>query len=219
MSTSTPSAEDHSRLLRDYADATEQFRATNEVLTALGRSTSDPDAVLDTVVESARRLCRSEVAAIYLIESGTFRLATSVGLSQEFVRNVTDFPMEVNRGTVIGRAAVERRVQKVSDVLTDTEYMRSDVQQTGGIRSSMSAPMLLDGEVVGGLSIFRTEVDPFEDREEALLEVFAAQAAVVVHNVHLMRALEDRGAELVRRVEQMQALSDVGQMVGIQPGA
>jgi signal transduction histidine kinase len=214
LSTSTPSAEDYSRLLLDYADATEQFRATNEVLTALGRSTSDPDAVLDTVVESARRLCRGNTAAIYLIEGGIFRLASSVGLSQEFVRNVTDFPMEVDRGTVIGRAAVERRVQKVSDVLTDTEYMRSDVQQTGGIRSSMSAPMLLDGEVVGGISIFRTEVDPFGHREEALLEVFAAQAAVVVHNVHLVRALEERGAELVRRVEQMEALSDVGQMVG-----
>jgi signal transduction histidine kinase len=212
---SKPSAEDHSRLLRDYADATEQFRATNEVLTALGRSTSDPDAVLDTVVESARRLCRCEAAAVYLIEGGaTFRLASSVGLSQEFVRNVTDFPIEVNRGTVVGRAAVERRIQKVHDVLTDTEYVRSDVQQRGGIRSSMSAPLLLDGEVVGGLSLFRTEVDPFDDREEALLEAFAAQAAIVVHNVHLVRALEERGAELVRRVEQMEALSDVGQMVG-----
>ena len=214
MSTSTPSAEDHSRLLRDYADATEQFRATNEVLTALGRSTSDPDAVLDTVVKSARRLCRSQVAAVYLIEGGIFRLASSVGLSQEFVRNVTDFPMEVNRGTVIGRAAVERRVQKVSDVLTDTEFARSDVQQKGGIRSSMSAPLLLDGEVVGGLSVYRTKVDPFDDREEGLLEAFAAQAAIVVHNVHLVRALEARGAELVRRVEQMEALSDVAQMVG-----
>jgi GAF domain-containing protein len=214
LSASKPSAEDHSRLLRDYADATEQFRATNEVLTALGRSTSDPDAVLDTVVESARRLCRGQTAAIYLIEDGAFRLASSVGLSEEYVRTVTEFPMEVNRGTVIGRAAVERRVQKVSDVLTDTEFARSDVQKAAGIRSSMSALLLLDGEVVGGLSLYRTKVDPFDDREAALLEVFAAQAAVVVHNVHLVRALENRSAELVRRVEQMQALSDVGQMVG-----
>ena len=200
LAMSMPSAEDHRRLLRDYVDATEQFKATNEVLSALGRSSSDPDAVLDTVVESARRLCRSEVAAIYLIEDGTFRLASSVGLSQEFVRNVTDFPMEVNRGTVIGRAAVERRVQKVPDALTDTEFVRRDVQQKGGIRSSMSAPMLLDGEVVGGLSLYRTEVDPFDEREEALLEGFAAQAAVVVRNVHLVRALDDRSAELARRV-------------------
>ena len=92
MSTSTPSAEDHSRLLRDYADATEQFRATNEVLTALGRSTSDPDVVFDTVVEIARRLCRGHTAAIYLIEGGTFRLASSVGLSPEFVRNRDRLP-------------------------------------------------------------------------------------------------------------------------------
>jgi GAF domain-containing protein len=130
---------------------------------------------------------------------------------------VTDFPIEVNRGTVVGRAAVERRIQKVRDVLTDTEYVRSDVQQRGGIRSSMSAPLLLDGGVVGGLSLFRTEVDPFDDREEALLEAFAAQAAVVVHNVHLVRALEERSAELARRVEQMEVLSDVGQMVGCAP--
>jgi signal transduction histidine kinase/ActR/RegA family two-component response regulator len=214
LAVSMPSVEDHRRLLRDYIDATEQFKATNEVLSALGRSTSDPDAVLDTVVKSARRLCRSHVAAIYLIEDGTFRLASSVGLSQEFVRNITDFPMEVNRGTVIGRAAVERRVQKVPDVLTDTEFVRVDVQHLGGIRSSMSAPMLLDGEVVGGLSLYRTEVDPFDDREEALLESFAAQAAIVVRNVHLVRALEDRGAELARRLEQMEALSEVGQTVG-----
>jgi signal transduction histidine kinase/CheY-like chemotaxis protein len=211
---SNPSAEDHRRLLRDYADATEQFKATNEVLTALGRSTADPDTVLDTVVESARRLCRCQVAAIYLIEGGSFRLASSVGLSEEFVRNVTDFPIEVNRGTVVGRAAVERRIQKVRDVLTDTEYVRSDVQQKGGVRTSMSAPLLLDGDVVGALSVFRTEVKPFDDREEALLEAFAAQAAVVVRNVHLVRALEDRGAELARRLEQMEALSDVGQTVG-----
>ena len=211
---STPSAEDHRRLLRDYADATDQFRATNEVLTALGRSTSDPDAVLDTVVETARRLGRAQIAIIYLVEGTRLRLASSVGLTAEFVRNVTEFPLEVTRGTIVGRAALERRVHKVADVLTDTEFDRPDVQQTGSIRSSMSAPMLLAGEVVGALSMIRTEVDPFDDREVALIEAFAAQAAVVVQNVHLVRELEDRGAQLARRLEQMEALSDVGQMVG-----
>ncbi len=137
-----------------------------------------------------------------------------MGLTAEFVRNVTEFPLEVSRGTIVGRAALERRVHKVADVLTDTEFDRPDVQQTGSIRSSMSAPMLLDGEVVGALSMIRTEVDPFDDREVALIEAFAAQAAVVVQNVHLVRALEDRGAQLARRLEQMEALSDVGQMVG-----
>jgi signal transduction histidine kinase/CheY-like chemotaxis protein len=211
---SEPIAEDHRRLLRDYLDATELFKATNEVLSALGRSTSDPDAVLGTVMESAQRLCRCQAVVIYLIEDSTFRLASSVGLSEEFVRHVTDFPIALDRGSLIGRAALERRIQKVEDVVTDLEYARMDLQQMGGIRTLMSAPMLLDDEVVGALSVYRTEVNPFNAREEALLEGFAAQAAVVVRNVHLVRALEDRSAELARRVEQMEALSDVGQTVG-----
>jgi signal transduction histidine kinase len=211
---STASAEDYGRLLRNYADATEQFKATSEVLTALGRSTSDPNAVLDTVVETTRRLGRCEVAALYLVEGTKLRLASSAGLSEAYVRNVAEFPIEINRGTIVGRAALERRVHRVSDVLSDTEFDRYDVQEKGHIRSSMSAPMMLDDEVVGALSMIRTVVRPFEDREVAILEAFAAQAAVVVQNVHLMRALEDRGAELALRLEQMQALSDVGQMVG-----
>jgi hypothetical protein len=82
LTRSTPSADDHRNLLRDYADATEQFKAANEVLTALGRSTSDPEAVLDTVMKSARRLCGCQAAQVYLIEGSTFRLASSVGLSE-----------------------------------------------------------------------------------------------------------------------------------------
>jgi signal transduction histidine kinase/ActR/RegA family two-component response regulator len=214
ITTSTPSADDHGRLLRDYVDATEQFKATNEVLAALGRSTSDPEAVLDTVVESARRLCGCEAALVVLIEDSTFRLASSVGLSEAFVRSLTDFPLKMDRGSLVGRAALERGIHKVRDVVTDTDYARWDLQELGGIRSLMSAPMLLDDEVVGALSVYRTEVNPFGEREEALLAGFAAQAAVVVRNVHLLRALENRGAELARRVEQMEALSEVGQSVG-----
>ena len=214
MTTSTPSADDHGSLLRDYVDATEQFKAANEVLAALGRSTSDPEAVLHTVMESARRLCGSQAAQVYLIEGSAFRLASSVGLSEEFVRYLTDFPLKLDRGSLVGRAALERRIHKVRDVVTDTDYARWDLQEMGGIRSLMSAPMLLDDEVVGALSVYRTEVNPFDEREEALLAGFAAQAAVVVRNVHLLRALENRGAELARRVEQMEALSEVGQSVG-----
>jgi signal transduction histidine kinase/ActR/RegA family two-component response regulator len=214
LTRSTPSADDHRSLLRDYADATEQFKAANEVLTALGRSTSDPEAVLDTVVESARRLCGCQAALVYLIEDSMFRLASAVGLSEAFVRSLTEFPLKLDRGSLVGRAALERRIHKVRDVVTDTDYARWDLQQLGGIRSLMSAPLLLDDEVVGALSVYRTEVNPFDEREEALLEGFAAHAAVVVRNVHLVRALEDRGAELARRVEQMEALSEVGQSVG-----
>jgi GAF domain-containing protein len=165
-------------------------------------------------MESARRLCGSQAAQVYLTEGSAFRLASSVGLSEEFVRYLTDFPLKLDRGSLVGRAALERRIHKVRDVVTDTDYARWDLQELGGIRSLMSAPMLLDDEVVGALSVYRTEVNPFGEREEALLAGFAAQAAVVVRNVHLLRALENRGVELARRVEQMEALSEVSQTVG-----
>ena len=73
----------------------------------------------------------------------------------------------------------------------------------------MSGPLVLDDDVVGAISLWRNEVDPFDDRAISLLEAFAAQAAVVVRHVHLMHALESRGAELARKVEQLEALSEV----------
>ncbi|MET0829613.1 MAG: GAF domain-containing protein, partial [Microbacterium sp.] len=207
------SEEEHLSLQRDYTDATEQFAAMNEVLIALGRSASDPDAVLDSVVESARRLCRCDAAAAYLIDGDHFALATSVGLSSEFVSRIGEHPFKIDRATLLGRVTLDREISQVPDVLSDPEYGRQDVQQIEKFRTVMAAPMLLDDEVVGALSLVRTEVSPFDDRAIALLEAFAAQAAVVVRNVHLVRELEERGAELARKVDQLEALSEVGGVV------
>jgi signal transduction histidine kinase/ActR/RegA family two-component response regulator len=207
------SGEAYRSLQRDYTDATEQFAAMNEVLTALGRSSSDPDAVLDTVVESARRLCRCEAAAAYLIEGDHFVLASSVGLSGEFVRRVGEQPFTIDRASLLGRVTLDREISQIADVLSDPEYGRQDVQAIEKFRTVMAAPMLLDDEVVGALSLVRTEVDPFDERAIALLGAFAAQAAVVVRNVHLVRQLEERGVELARRVEQLEALSEIGGVV------
>ncbi|CAA9382725.1 MAG: hypothetical protein AVDCRST_MAG75-1066 [uncultured Propionibacteriaceae bacterium] len=203
-------AAEYQRLLRAYTDATEQFNATNEVLTALGRSSADPDAVLDTVVESARRLCRCEAALVYLIDRDRFTLSSSVGLSSELIDYVSQHPFRRDRDTLIGRVTLDREVQQIADVLSDAAYGRQDVQEIAGYRTVMSAPMLLDNEVVGALSLWRTHVDPFDERAMSLLKAFAAQAAVVVRNVHLVRALESRGAELANRVKQVEAVGEVG---------
>jgi signal transduction histidine kinase/ActR/RegA family two-component response regulator len=185
----------------------------NEVLIALGRSASDPDAVLDSIVASVRRLCRCEAAAIMLIEEDRFVLASSVGFSREYVSYVSERPFRLDRASLVGRVAVDREIQQLPDVLTDPEYGRQDVQQIVQFRSVMAAPMLLDDEVVGAISLVRTEVDPFDDRAFALVGAFAAQAAIVVRNVHLVRELEERGTELARKVDQLEALSEVGGLV------
>ncbi|SFR92861.1 GAF domain-containing protein [Microbacterium sp. cf046] len=207
------SEEDYWSLQRDYTDATEQFAAMNEVLTALGRSSSDPDAVFDTIIASVRRLCRCEGAAIFLIEDGQFALSSSDGFSDEYVTHVAEHPFQLDRASLLGRVTQDREIHQIPDVLTDPEYGRQDVQRIVQFHTSLAAPMLLDDEVVGAFSLVRTAVDPFDDREQALVGAFAAQAAVVVRNVHLVRELESRGRELSRKVDQLEALSEVGGLV------
>ena len=208
-----PTAEDHGRLQLDHAEVVEQLVAADAVLIALGRSSADPDAVLNTVAESARRLCRCQGVQIYLLHGDEFELAASVGLSPEFQRYVAAHPLRRDRETMAGRVALDRRIQQVTDVLRDPGYGRRDVQEIGGYRTLIAAPLILDDEVVGAISLWRTKVEPFDDRATAMLEAFAAQAAAVVRNVHLVRALEARRVELARKVEQLQALSEVGETV------
>ena len=98
-------------------------------------------------------------------------------------------------------------------MLGDPEYGRQDLQRLAGYRTLLAAPMLLDDEVVGVLSMWRTAVAPFNERDIELLDDFAAQAAIALRQVELMRSLEARGAELASKVEQLEALRDVGEAV------
>ncbi len=197
----------------DLAEAREQLAATSEVLTALGRSASDLDAMLDTVVRNARRLCRADVAQIHLVEGDVYRLARATGVSDRFVEYIHDHPVQFDRSTLIGRVGIDRRTQQIADVLADPDYGRLDSQQIAGFRTIMGAPMLVAGDVVGVLCVWRTEVRPFDDRAAGLLTTFAAQAAIATRNVDLVRALEARGVELARKVEQLEALREVGEVV------
>lgn len=212
LSSGTVTQAEHDRLRRAYDDATDQFAAANAVLTALG-SAADPDAVLDTIVHTARRLCRAQTVLVYLIDGDRFTLASSVGLTDELRHYWREHPIRVDGDTIVGRAATGRKVQQISDVLVDPAYRRRDLQEMVGFRTVVAAPMVLEDEVVGALSLLRSEVEPFDPSAVALLEAFAAQAAIVVRHVDLLAALDARGAELARRVDQLEALSAVGGIV------
>jgi signal transduction histidine kinase len=189
--------EEVERLRRDLAEAREQQAATSGVLAVLGRATSDLDAVLETVVDSARHLCRADIALIFLLEGDTYRLAIASGpLSEEDRVYLAQHPLAQDRGTLTGRVGLERRPQQIADVLADPEYGRLDIQRHGGFRTTMGVPMLLDGEVVGVLVVWRTEVDPFSERATELLTTFATQAAIAIRNVDLVHALQARSAEV-----------------------
>jgi signal transduction histidine kinase/DNA-binding response OmpR family regulator len=201
------------RLRDELAEAREQLAATSEVLAVLGRSASDLDAVLATVVESARKLCGADVGLVFLVDGDKYRFAYGSGMTPEYRDLITNNPVGLDRGSLAGRVGLDRRATQITDVLADPDYGRVEAQRVAGYRTIMGVPMLLDDEVVGVLSLWRTEVDPFTDRAVEVLMTFAAQAALAVRTVDLVRDLGTRTHELARKVNQLEALGAVGQGV------
>jgi signal transduction histidine kinase len=188
-------------------DAREQSAASREILAALGRAGADPGAILDTILERAESLCRAQAANLYIPEGDVFRLSRASGkIPEEFRRYLESHPLARNSSSTVGQAAVEKRTVQIADVLSDASYGRPDLQQLAGYRTLLSTPMILENDVVGVLSMWRTSAKPFNPRECELLEEFAVQGAIVMRQVALLR-------ELGNKVAQLEALREVGDAV------
>jgi len=196
----------------ELAEARDQLAATSEVLAVIGRS-SDLDRVLATVVEAARKLCAADAGQVFLVDGDRYRFAHGSGVTPEYREFIANHPVPLDRESLAGRVALDRQATQITDVLADPDYGRPVSQRVGGFRTIIGVPMLLDGEVVGVLSVWRTRVDPFSDRAVEILTTFAAQVALAVRTVDLVRALESRTGELRRKVDQLEALGAVGQAV------
>jgi signal transduction histidine kinase/DNA-binding response OmpR family regulator len=201
------------RLGDELAEAREQLAATSEVLAVIGRSASDLEAVLETIVESARKLCGADAGLVFLVDGDRYRFAYGSGMTSEYRELITNNPVVLDRRSLGGRVVLDRRATQITDVLEDPDYGRSDAQRAAGYRTIMGVPMLLDDDAVGVLQLRRNQVDPFSDHAVEVLTTFAAQAALAVRTVNLVRALESRTHELARKVNQLEALGAVGQGV------
>jgi signal transduction histidine kinase/DNA-binding response OmpR family regulator len=199
------------RLADELAEAREQLAATSEVLAVIGRSASDLEGVLETVVESARKLCAADAGQVFLVDGDRYRLAHGSGMTAEYREFIANIPVLLDRGTLVGRVALDRRATQITDVLADPDYRWTDAQRMASFRTVIGVPMLLDGKVVGVLSVWRTRVHPFSGRAVEVLTTFAAQAALAVRTVDLVRTLESRTDELGRKVNHLEALGAVGQ--------
>ncbi len=196
-------------------DAREQLLASREILLALGRERGDSEQILDTIIERAARLCRADVAQLYLLDGDVFRSSRMFGeVPEEYRRYLPDHPVQLSRATLMGRVALDRRTQQIEDVLADPDYGRQDLQRLAGFRVLLSAPMLLGDEVVGVLLMWRTRVAPFSERDMSVLDEFAAQGAIALRQFDLMQSLEARSTELASKVSQLEALRDLGDAVG-----
>ena len=200
---------------RELRNAREQLAASRDILAALARDVVNPGAVLDTIVDAATRLCGAQAAQLFLYEGGEFRVSrVSADTPDDYREYLLDHPIARDRLSTVGRAAQDMRTHQVPDVLEDADYGRPDLQRRAGFRTLLSTPMIVQDEVVGVLSIWRTNVAPFDRYECELVEEFAAQGAIVLRQVDLMRALESRRTELSDKVAQLEALQEIGEKVG-----
>jgi GAF domain-containing protein len=191
---------------KHLAEALEQQTATADVLKVISRSTFDLQAVLDTLTESATRLCAVDQGVIFLRDGEVLRLRASFGFPPDAVEYALAHPMLVNRGSATGRVALEGRPVHIHDVLADPEYSVTDYQRTFGYRTVLSVPLLREGTTIGVFALTRDVVQPFSDRQIELATTFADQAVIAIENTRLLN-------ELRESLQQQTATADVLKVV------
>ena len=199
------------RLFQELKEALEQRTATSEILGVIASSPTNIQPVLDTIAESAARICGADDAFIRLVDNNLLHVRAHYGQIKP-----EPGPRPIDRLSVSGRSVLDRQLVHINDLsaVATTEFPETvDVTNREGIRTTLAAPLMREGVAIGCIVIRRTEVRPFTDKQIALLKTFADQAVIAIENVRLFRELEARTRELVQSVGELKALGEVGQAV------
>jgi two-component system NtrC family sensor kinase len=165
---------------QELTETLEYQTATSEVLGVIGRSTFELQPVLKAVVESATRLCGATRGHIFRFDGQYLRFAAAYGAWSGFTEYLETHPSRPGRGGASERAALERRTVHIADVLLDSDYERVDLVNEQGYRTVLAVPMLREGTLLGVIAILKTHVDPFTEKQVALVETFADQAVIAI---------------------------------------
>src|SRR5215468_687886 len=187
---------ENARLLHELRQSLQQQTATAEVLKVISRSAFNLQTVLDTLVESAARLCDADSAAIHRPIGNSYPYVASYGYSQEYHEYMRARPIIAGRGTILGRAVTECKAIQVHDVEADPEYTLREGRKIAGFHTVLGIPLLRDGVPIGVIMLTRNTVRPFTDKQIELATTFADQAAIAIENVRLFEAEQQRTQEL-----------------------
>jgi GAF domain-containing protein len=187
---------ENTRLFNELRESLQQQTATADMLKLISRSTFDLKSVLNTLVESAARLCEADITTISREKDGHYHVVAAYGFPPGLRDYYETLPMGQGRGSLFGRILFERKPVQIVDVLADPEYAMRELQKRAGFRTVLGVPLLREGVPIGLLSVNRTTVRPFTDKQIEFVTAFADQAAIAIENVRLFDEIQEKSRQL-----------------------
>ena len=209
---------ENTRLLNELRESLQQQTATADVLKVISRSAFDLQLVLNTLIESAVRLCEADMGSINRQRGDVYHQVANFGHSPALDKFMETHPLEISRGTVVGRTVLEGRTVHIPDVQADPEYTFLEAARVGGLHTMLGIPLLREGTPIGVIVLQRKSVQPFTEKQIELATTFADQAVIAIENVRLFDEVQARTRELSEALDQQMATSEVLQVISSSPG-